>query len=95
MLSMLHRAAHKVDVNWAPLSDVMMAGTPNLEIQQAKRALVQLVAVMEGSGTASGHRDVLSITVNRYVWPCEGGGGSTRSHGCVQSGGEAPLSLLV
>jgi hypothetical protein len=28
MLSKLHRAAHKVDVNWAPLSNVMVAGTP-------------------------------------------------------------------
>ncbi len=29
--------------------------------------------VMEGSGIASGHRDDLSITVNRYVWLREGG----------------------
>jgi len=79
MLSMLYRAAHKADVNWAPLSDVIVAGTPNLGIQPAKTALAQSAAVMEGSGIASGHRDVLSITVNRYVWPREDGSGPTRS----------------
>jgi hypothetical protein len=78
-LSRLHSAAHKADVNWAPLSDVMVAGTPNLETQPVKRALAQLAAVMEGSRIASGHRDVLSITVNRYVWPRENGRGPTRS----------------
>jgi hypothetical protein len=34
---------------------------------------------VERSGIASSHRDVLSITVNRYVWPLEGGSGPTRS----------------
>jgi hypothetical protein len=29
MLSRLHRPAHRADVNWAPLSDVMVSGTPN------------------------------------------------------------------
>ncbi len=45
MLSKLHRAAHKVDVNWAPPSNVMVAGTLNLEIQPAKKALAQSAAV--------------------------------------------------
>jgi hypothetical protein len=76
---MLHRTAHKADKNWASLSDVMVAGTPNLEIQLAKRVLAQSAVVMEGSRIASGHRDVLSIMVNRYVWPREGGRGLTRS----------------
>jgi hypothetical protein len=40
MLSRLHRATHKGDVNWAPLSEVMVAGTTNLEIQPAERDLV-------------------------------------------------------
>jgi hypothetical protein len=79
MLIMLHRAAHNADVNWAPLSDVMVAGTPNLEILLAKRDLAQSAAVMEGSGIVSGHRDVLSIMVNSYMWPHEGGRGPTRS----------------
>jgi hypothetical protein len=65
MLSKLHRAAQKVDVNWAPLSDVMVAGTPNMDTQPAKRALAKSVAVMDERGTASGHLDVLSIIVNR------------------------------
>jgi hypothetical protein len=45
-----------------------MAGTPNREIQPANRALLQSAAVIEESGIASSHREVLSITVNRYVW---------------------------
>ncbi len=64
-LSRPHRAAHKGDVNWAPLSEVMVADTPNLGIHPANRALAQSVAVMEESGIASGHRNVLSITINR------------------------------
>ncbi len=50
VLSRLHRAAHKGDVNWAPLSEVREAGTPNLEIQPVKRALAQSAAVMAGCG---------------------------------------------
>jgi hypothetical protein len=65
MLSRPHRAAQRADVNWAPLSEVMVAGTPNLEIQPVYRARAQSAGVMEESGIASGHRDVLSITVNR------------------------------
>ncbi len=30
MLSRLQRAAHREEVNWAPRSDVMTAGTPYL-----------------------------------------------------------------
>jgi hypothetical protein len=76
MLSKLHRAAHRADVN--DVSDVIVAGTPNLETQPAKRALVQSAAVMDGSGMSSGHLDVLSILMNRYVWPREGGSRPTR-----------------
>jgi hypothetical protein len=77
---MLSKLGHpKGDVNWAPLSDVMVAGTPNLETQPAKRALAQSAAVMDWSGITSGHLDVLSIMVNRYVWPHEGSSGPTRS----------------
>jgi hypothetical protein len=79
MLSMLHRATHRAVVNWAPLSDVMVAGTPNLETQPEKRALAQSASVMAGSGIASGHLVVLLITVTRYVWWHEGGSGPTRS----------------
>jgi hypothetical protein len=53
-----HRPAHRADVNWAPLSDVMVAGTPNRDTQPAKRALAQSAAVMDESGMASGHLEV-------------------------------------
>ncbi len=49
----------------APLSEVMVAGTPKQDTHPAKRALAQLAAVMEASGMASGHLDVLSMIVNR------------------------------
>ncbi len=65
MLSRLHRPAQTVDVNLVPLSDVMVAGTPNRDTQPAKRALEQSAAVMEASGMASGHLEVRSMMVNR------------------------------
>ncbi len=45
-----------------------MAGTPKQEIQPANRALLHSAAVMEKSGIASGHHDILSITMKRHVW---------------------------
>jgi hypothetical protein len=65
MLSKLQRPDHRADVNLAPLSDVMVAGTPNRETQLAKMALAQSATVMDERGMASGHLDVLSIIVNR------------------------------
>ena len=65
MLSRLHRPAHRADMNWAPLSEVMVAGTPKRDTQPAKRALAQLAAVMEANRMASGHLDVRSMMVNR------------------------------
>jgi hypothetical protein len=65
MLSRLHRPAHRADVNWAPLSDVMVAGTPNRDTQPAKRVLAQSAAAMDDSGMASGHLEVRSIIVKR------------------------------
>ncbi len=65
MLSRLHRPAQRADVNWAPLSDVIVAGTPNRDTQPVKRALAQSAAVMEASGMASGHLKVRSMIVNR------------------------------
>ena len=61
----LHRPAHRADVNWAPLSDVMVAGTPNRDTQPTKRAMAQSAAVMDESGMASGHLEVRSIIVKR------------------------------
>jgi hypothetical protein len=65
MLSRLHRPTHRADVNWAPLSDVMVAGTPNRDTQPAKRALGQSAVVMDVIGMASGHLEVRSMMVNR------------------------------
>jgi hypothetical protein len=65
MLSKLQRPDHRADVNLAPLSDVMVAGTPNRETQLAKMALAQSATVMDERGMASGHFDVLSIIANR------------------------------
>ncbi len=52
-------------VNWAPLSEVMIAGTPKQAIQSAYRALTKSAGVMEERGNASSHLSVLSITVKR------------------------------
>jgi hypothetical protein len=60
------RLAHNEDVNCGPLSLVMVSGTPNLCTHPWRRAAAQSAAVVEASGTASGQRVVLSITVNRY-----------------------------
>ncbi len=58
MLSRLHRPARRADMNWAPLSDVMVGGTPNCDTQPAKRALAQSAVVMDERGMASGHLEV-------------------------------------
>jgi hypothetical protein len=44
----------------------MTAGTPNRATHPEKNAFAQSAAVMDASGNASGHRVVLSTTVNRY-----------------------------
>ena len=51
------------EVNWTPLSVVMAAGTPNLEIQPATKASAQAVVVVEVRGTTSTHLVDLSIMV--------------------------------
>jgi hypothetical protein len=79
MESMLQRAAHRAEVNWAPRSDVMTAGTPNLATQPEKSALAQSRVVVEFNGMASGQREVLSIIVNRCVKPLDAGRGPTKS----------------
>jgi hypothetical protein len=59
------RLAHNEEVNWGPLSLVIISGTPNRWIQPWRRAAAQSAAVVEESGTASGQRVVLSTTVKR------------------------------
>jgi hypothetical protein len=60
-----HSAVQRVEVNCAPLSDVMTVGTPNLWIHPVNRAAAQSAAAMLLRGIASGQRVVLSTTVNR------------------------------
>ncbi len=62
-----HKAAHTDDVNWAPLSEVMVSGTPNLHTQEEQRAAAQEAADVSLNGTASAQRVVLSIMVKTYV----------------------------
>ena len=51
-------------VNCAPLSEVKVEGTPNLEIQVEIKALTQTSVEIDDKGTASGQRVVLSIMVS-------------------------------
>jgi hypothetical protein len=73
------RLAHNEEVNWGPLSLVIISGTPNRWIQPCRRAAAQSAAVTDVSGIASGQRVVLSMTVNRYENPEERGSGPTKS----------------
>ncbi len=73
------RCDQSADVNWVPLSDVIVCGTPSLEIQVEQSASAQAEAVMEDRGTASAHRVVRSIMVKMCVFPREGGSGPTMS----------------
>ena len=61
--SLLQRTSQTAEVNWTPLSVVMAAGTPNLEIQPDTSASAQADAVVEESGTTSTHLVLLSIIV--------------------------------
>jgi hypothetical protein len=65
MARRLHRAVHRLEVNRAPLSDVITEGTPNYCIHPEKRAAAQSAAAMLLRGIASGQRVDLSTTVKR------------------------------
>ena len=77
-----HNTSQIEDVNWAPGSEVILAGALNLVIQPEMRALVQSPSKMEDRGTASDHLEVLSRMVKRYVNPLELGRGQ---HGCEKT----------
>ncbi len=79
MLSRLHRAAHREEMNWGLQSDVMTAGTPNLlTIPETKHLRSQLLWWRRW-GMASGQQEVLFMIVNRWVKPFDEGRGPTRS----------------
>ena len=54
---------HVADVNCVPLSEVRVAGTPNLATQDYMKAAAHMLAVISFRGTASNHLVVLSIIV--------------------------------
>ena len=57
------------EVNWLPLSEVMMAGMPNLAIQLLMRASTQVSVSMEVKGMASSHLLDRSMMMKRYRKP--------------------------
>jgi hypothetical protein len=65
MSRILQSEVHRLEVNCAPLSDVMTEGTPNRWIHPEKSAAAQSAAAMLLSGMASGQRVVLSTIVKR------------------------------
>jgi len=67
------------ETNWLPLSEVRVAGTPNLATQAAMKARTQDSAVIEDKGTTSGHLVLLSIMVSKYEYPLLAGRGPTIS----------------
>ena len=79
MPNKLHSEDQTEDMNWEPQSEVMVVGTPNLEIHPENKAWAQLVAEMAERRIASGQRVVRSITVRRYLKPPEEGNGPTMS----------------
>ena len=80
MPSLLHRRDQTCPVNCVPRSDVMTAGTPNLETHPVMRASTHAAAVMDFKGSASTQRVDLSMMVRRCVCPsADEGSGPTRS----------------
>jgi hypothetical protein len=64
---------HREEVNLVPQNDVMTAGMPNLLPHPLTRHLLSLHVVVAVVGIASGHRDVLSTIMNRWVNPWKAG----------------------
>ena len=69
MPNLLQSTCQTAEVNCTPLSVVMTAGTPNLEIQLATRASAQAVAVVKDMGITSIHLVVLLTMVSTWVKP--------------------------
>ena len=62
-----HQAAHVAEVNCAPLSVVIMAGTPKRATHVATKASSTASVVVSLSSTASGHLVDLWMMVRRCV----------------------------
>ena len=63
MPSLKQSCCHVADENWMPLSEVRVAGTPNLATQEDMKAAAHVFAVISFNGTASNHLMVLSMMV--------------------------------
>ena len=50
----LHKPSHNLDLNWAPLSVVIVAGVPNRAIHPLKKASATVSALISTSCMASG-----------------------------------------
>ena len=65
--------AQRLDLNYRPLSETVVEGTPNLATNPCTNARATESAVMLASGKTSGHGHQvnLSTQVRRYENPCE------------------------
>ncbi len=61
--SLEQSCCHVAEENCVPLSEVRVAGTPNLATQEDMKAAEHVLAVISFSGTASNHLVVLSMMV--------------------------------
>lgn len=75
----LTNSVNNVDWNCGPLSVVITAGYPKIEIQLLKMALATTSAVVVDSGTATDHRLKRSTIVKMYSHPLTWSRGPTRS----------------
>ena len=66
------------EVNFRPRSDVIVNGTPNMELQPETIARA-ISEEMSQSGMTAGHRINLSMTVKQYLKHRERGSGLIRS----------------
>jgi hypothetical protein len=67
------------EVNWGPLSVVMVCGVPKWDIQLLKRAEAQAAAVVDVCGNAFSQHVFLSMMVSMCVQPWKGVKGPTMS----------------
>lgn len=75
----LQTEAQSADLNCAPLSEVMISGTPLREIQLWKSASAHSEEFVDARRMASGHLVVWLIMVKRWVKPIETVSGRTSS----------------
>ena len=61
--SLEQSCCHIAEENCMPLSEVRVAGTPNLATQEDMKAAEHAIAVISFNGTASSHLVVLSMMV--------------------------------